>query len=205
MWLSSCLSKAVNLCFSFFSSPATTATTCNDPGIPVNGSRYGDSKEPGDSMTFQCDPGYQLQGQGTIRCVRMDNRFYWQPDPPTCMGTCTVLHRLLIAKSVWGELETCGWVNSVDCQHCIFIYYLFMACPSIYSFILPFFASFIQSQLFFWRRLTSLEIERMWTSEGWHFIGIPMCQEKQSRCDKRHIVWERIVSFIFFSTCIVEI
>ncbi|KAM4592287.1 CUB and sushi domain-containing protein 1-like [Odontesthes bonariensis] len=66
----------------------TTATTCNDPGIPVNGSRYGDSKEPGDSMTFQCDPGYQLQGQDTITCVRMDNRFYWQPDPPTCMATC---------------------------------------------------------------------------------------------------------------------
>ncbi|GLD71733.1 CUB and sushi domain-containing protein 1-like protein [Lates japonicus] len=66
----------------------TTATTCNDPGIPVNGSRYGDSKEPGDSMTFQCDPGYQLEGQDTITCVRMDNRFYWQPDPPTCIATC---------------------------------------------------------------------------------------------------------------------
>nr|XP_057944796.1 CUB and sushi domain-containing protein 1-like isoform X2 [Doryrhamphus excisus] len=66
----------------------TTATTCNDPGIPVNGSRYGDSKEPGDSMTFQCDPGYHLQGPDTITCVRMDNRFYWQPDPPTCMATC---------------------------------------------------------------------------------------------------------------------
>ncbi|XP_047218456.1 CUB and sushi domain-containing protein 1-like [Girardinichthys multiradiatus] len=66
----------------------TTATSCNDPGIPVNGSRYGDSKEPGDSMMFQCDPGYQLQGQDTITCVRMDNRFYWQPDPPTCMATC---------------------------------------------------------------------------------------------------------------------
>uniref|UniRef100_A0AAX7TAH2 CUB and Sushi multiple domains 1 n=1 Tax=Astatotilapia calliptera TaxID=8154 RepID=A0AAX7TAH2_ASTCA len=66
----------------------TTATTCNDPGIPVNGSRYGDSKEPGDSMTFQCDPGYQLQGKDTITCVRMDNRFYWHPDPPTCVATC---------------------------------------------------------------------------------------------------------------------
>uniref|UniRef100_A0A8C6KSQ2 CUB and Sushi multiple domains 1 n=1 Tax=Nothobranchius furzeri TaxID=105023 RepID=A0A8C6KSQ2_NOTFU len=66
----------------------TTATSCNDPGIPVNGSRYGDSKEPGDSMTFQCDPGYQLQGQDTITCVQMDNRFYWQPEPPTCLATC---------------------------------------------------------------------------------------------------------------------
>uniref|UniRef100_A0A3Q3JM08 CUB and Sushi multiple domains 1 n=1 Tax=Monopterus albus TaxID=43700 RepID=A0A3Q3JM08_MONAL len=60
-------------------SVATTATTCNDPGIPVNGSRYGDSKEPGDSITFQCDPGYQLQGHDTITCVRMDNRFYYGP------------------------------------------------------------------------------------------------------------------------------
>lgn len=76
--------------FSVSHCPATTATTCNDPGIPVNGSRYGDSKEPGDSMTFQCDPGYQLQGQDTITCVRMDNRFYWQPDPPTCIGRYTV-------------------------------------------------------------------------------------------------------------------
>ncbi|CAL8403736.1 unnamed protein product, partial [Boreogadus saida] len=66
----------------------TTATTCNDPGIPVNGSRYGDSKEPGDSMTFQCDPGYQLQGEGTITCVCLDSRFYWQPDPPTCIAMC---------------------------------------------------------------------------------------------------------------------
>lgn len=82
----------VNMYFSSVShSAATTATTCNDPGIPVNGSRYGDSKEPGDSMTFQCDPGYQLQGQDTITCVRMDNRFYWQPDPPTCVGGCTLL------------------------------------------------------------------------------------------------------------------
>ncbi|TKS70023.1 CUB and sushi domain-containing protein 1 [Collichthys lucidus] len=81
----------------------TTATTCNDPGIPVNGSRYGDSKEPGDSMTFQCDPGYQLQGQDTITCVRMDNRFYWQPDPPTCIGRCTLLTVDLMLRH-----STCG-------------------------------------------------------------------------------------------------
>lgn len=70
---------------------AATATTCNDPGVPVNGSRYGDSKEPGDSVAFQCDAGYQLHGQDTITCVRMDSRFYWQPDPPTCIGRCAWL------------------------------------------------------------------------------------------------------------------
>ncbi|MBN3320802.1 CSMD1 protein, partial [Atractosteus spatula] len=66
----------------------TTATTCNDPGTPQNGSRYGDSREPGDAVTFQCDPGYQIQGAAQITCVQLNNRFFWQPDPPTCIATC---------------------------------------------------------------------------------------------------------------------
>ncbi|XP_036084876.1 CUB and sushi domain-containing protein 1 isoform X1 [Rousettus aegyptiacus] len=66
----------------------SVASTCNDPGMPQNGSRYGDSREPGDAVTFQCDPGYQLQGQAKITCVQLDNRFFWQPDPPTCIAAC---------------------------------------------------------------------------------------------------------------------
>ncbi|XP_063297188.1 CUB and sushi domain-containing protein 1 [Pelobates fuscus] len=66
----------------------SVASTCNDPGIPQNGSRYGDSKEPGDTITFQCDPGYQLQGEDRITCVQLNNRFFWQPDPPTCIAAC---------------------------------------------------------------------------------------------------------------------
>ncbi|KAJ8250433.1 hypothetical protein COCON_G00223550 [Conger conger] len=66
----------------------TTATTCNDPGTPQNGTRYGDSREPGDTITFMCDPGYQIQGMARITCVQLNNRFFWQPDPPTCIATC---------------------------------------------------------------------------------------------------------------------
>eukprot|EP00062_Callorhinchus_milii_P009370 gi/632953198/ref/XP_007892273.1/ PREDICTED: CUB and sushi domain-containing protein 1 [Callorhinchus milii] len=66
----------------------STATTCNDPGIPQNGTRSGDNREPGDTVIFQCDPGYQLQGAGKIMCVQLDNRFFWQPDPPTCTAAC---------------------------------------------------------------------------------------------------------------------
>lgn len=65
---------------------ASVASTCNDPGVPQNGSRYGDSREPGDTISFQCHPGYQLQGQATITCVQLNNRFFWQPDPPNCLG-----------------------------------------------------------------------------------------------------------------------
>ncbi|XP_072836267.2 CUB and sushi domain-containing protein 2 isoform X4 [Pogona vitticeps] len=66
----------------------STATSCNDPGIPQNGSRSGDSKEAGDSIVFQCDPGYVLQGEAKINCVQIENRFFWQPDPPTCIAPC---------------------------------------------------------------------------------------------------------------------
>ncbi|KAM5312551.1 CUB and sushi domain-containing protein 1 [Glossophaga mutica] len=66
----------------------SVASTCNDPGVPQNGTRYGDSREPGDTVTFQCDPGYQLQGQEKITCVQLNNRFFWQPDPPTCRAAC---------------------------------------------------------------------------------------------------------------------
>uniref|UniRef100_A0A8C6YCD2 CUB and Sushi multiple domains 2 n=1 Tax=Naja naja TaxID=35670 RepID=A0A8C6YCD2_NAJNA len=66
----------------------STATSCNDPGIPQNGSRSGDSKEAGDNIIFQCDPGYALQGDAKISCVQIENRFFWQPDPPTCIAPC---------------------------------------------------------------------------------------------------------------------
>uniref|UniRef100_A0AAR2L905 CUB and Sushi multiple domains 2 n=1 Tax=Pygocentrus nattereri TaxID=42514 RepID=A0AAR2L905_PYGNA len=66
----------------------STATSCNDPGMPTNGTRSGDSREPGDHVVFQCDPGYVLQGATKITCSEINNRFFWQPDPPTCSAPC---------------------------------------------------------------------------------------------------------------------
>ncbi|XP_023815635.1 CUB and sushi domain-containing protein 2 isoform X1 [Oryzias latipes] len=66
----------------------STATSCNDPGMPTNGTRSGDSREPGDHVVFQCDPGYLLQGANRITCTEINGRFFWQPDPPTCTAPC---------------------------------------------------------------------------------------------------------------------
>lgn len=74
---------------------ASVASSCNDPGMPQNGTRYGDSREPGDTIAFQCDPGYQLQGQARITCVQVESRFFWQPDPPTCIGSCNRKQKFL--------------------------------------------------------------------------------------------------------------
>lgn len=74
----------------FFLSPAfflgSVATACRDPGVPMNGTRNGDGREPGDTVIFQCDPGYELQGDERITCIQVENRYFWQPNPPVCIG-----------------------------------------------------------------------------------------------------------------------
>nr|DBA24038.1 TPA: hypothetical protein GDO54_011744 [Pyxicephalus adspersus] len=67
---------------------SSVATACRDPGVPMNGTRNGDGREPGDTVIFQCDPGYELQGEERITCIQVDNRFFWQPSPPSCIAPC---------------------------------------------------------------------------------------------------------------------
>lgn len=87
----------------------------------MNGSRSGDGREPGDSVSFQCDPGYELQGDDKITCIQVDNRYYWQPSPPMCIGEKSSLYMFLgmHATAVWlsvlkdtsvTDLEE-GWVK----------------------------------------------------------------------------------------------
>lgn len=64
----------------------SVATACRDPGVPMNGTRNGDGREPGDTVVFQCDPGYELQGEERITCIQVENRYFWQPSPPVCIG-----------------------------------------------------------------------------------------------------------------------
>ncbi|AWP21874.1 putative CUB and sushi domain-containing protein 2 [Scophthalmus maximus] len=92
----------------------STATSCNDPGTPTNGTRSGDSREPGDHVAFQCDPGYILQGANRITCTEINGRFFWQPDPPTCTVPCggNLTHRT-------GTILSPGfpepYLNSLNC------------------------------------------------------------------------------------------
>ncbi|KAK2515249.1 hypothetical protein Q9233_014448 [Columba guinea] len=65
---------------------SSVATACRDPGVPMNGTRNGDGREPGDTVIFQCDPGYELQGEERITCIQVENRYFWQPNPPVCIA-----------------------------------------------------------------------------------------------------------------------
>jgi len=105
------------ICMLIIKSPlapsVSTATSCNDPGLPTNGTRGGDSREPGDHVVFQCDPGYSLQGANRIACTEINGRFFWQPDPPTCAGSKAACnHQLILLRG----LRLCNTLLSGICK-----------------------------------------------------------------------------------------
>lgn len=97
----------------------SVATACRDPGVPMNGSRSGDGREPGDSVSFQCDPGYELQGDDKITCIQVDNRYYWQPSPPVCIGEKPRFHIFIWAyyrctthkRALWPSLQNASVID----------------------------------------------------------------------------------------------
>lgn len=96
--------KQAMLQFCCFYWSGSVATACRDPGTPMNGTRSGEGKEPGDTTTFICDPGYELQGESRITCIQVENRYYWQPSPPTCIGEIFQFAELLPKTPFWEPL-----------------------------------------------------------------------------------------------------
>lgn len=102
----------------------STATSCNDPGMPTNGTRSGDSREPGDHVAFQCDPGYILQGARRIVCTEISGRYFWQPDPPTCTGTrCLCLCILVPCMERLFLYQYCIIMYAILWQHISLLYW----------------------------------------------------------------------------------
>uniref|UniRef100_A0A672MWW3 CUB and Sushi multiple domains 2 n=1 Tax=Sinocyclocheilus grahami TaxID=75366 RepID=A0A672MWW3_SINGR len=120
----------------------STATSCNDPGIPTNGTRIGDSREPGDHVLFQCDPGYLLQGATKITCTEINNRFFWQPDPPTCSAPCggnlTGPSGLILSPEYpepYPHGRECDWTVSVMPDHIISLTFNHFSLEPSYDFL----------------------------------------------------------------------
>ncbi|XP_070549840.1 CUB and sushi domain-containing protein 3-like, partial [Ptychodera flava] len=60
---------------------------CTDPGAaPTNGQKNGDDYSHGQTVTYTCDTGYTLSGDGTLTC----NLGVWDNTVPTCLpDDCT--------------------------------------------------------------------------------------------------------------------
>lgn len=74
--------------------------SCLDPGIPVNGRRYGSSFSIGSRVSFTCDPGYTLSDQEPIVC---EQNHQWSHALPSCDGENLSFIRPLDEDLEWAE------------------------------------------------------------------------------------------------------
>uniref|UniRef100_A0A8C7GCM9 CUB and Sushi multiple domains 3 n=1 Tax=Oncorhynchus kisutch TaxID=8019 RepID=A0A8C7GCM9_ONCKI len=114
---------------------SSVATACRDPGLPMNGSRHGDGREPDDTVTFSCDPGYELQGESKITCIQVDNRYYWQPSPPSCIAPCggnvTGSSGFILSPNFplpYPHSKDCDWLIAVHSDYVISLAFISLFC-----------------------------------------------------------------------------
>ncbi|KAG8570229.1 hypothetical protein GDO81_011162, partial [Engystomops pustulosus] len=121
---------------------SSVATACRDPGVPMNGTRNGDGREPGDTVIFQCDPGYELQGEERITCIQVDNRFFWQPSPPSCIAPCggnlTGSAGFILSPNFphpYPHSRDCDWTITVNPDYVISLAFISFSIEPNYDFL----------------------------------------------------------------------
>uniref|UniRef100_A0A6Q2YMZ5 CUB and Sushi multiple domains 3a n=1 Tax=Esox lucius TaxID=8010 RepID=A0A6Q2YMZ5_ESOLU len=121
---------------------SSVATACRDPGMPMNGSRNGDGREPGDTVTFSCDPGYELQGENKITCIQVTNRYYWQPSPPSCIAPCggnvTGSSGFILSPNFplpYPHSKDCDWLITVHSDYVISLAFISFSIEPNYDFL----------------------------------------------------------------------
>uniref|UniRef100_A0A673K4N8 CUB and Sushi multiple domains 2 n=1 Tax=Sinocyclocheilus rhinocerous TaxID=307959 RepID=A0A673K4N8_9TELE len=62
-------------------------TSCPEPVVPMNGFKVGERLQMNSVVSFQCDPGYTLQGVSHISCMPGPVR-RWNYPPPLCIAQC---------------------------------------------------------------------------------------------------------------------
>ncbi|XP_077382387.1 CUB and sushi domain-containing protein 3-like isoform X4 [Festucalex cinctus] len=121
---------------------SSLAIACRDPGIPMNGSRNGEGREPSDSVTFSCDPGYELQGESRITCIQVENRYYWQPSPPSCIAPCggnvTGSSGFILSPNYphpYPHSKDCDWLIAVHSDYVISLAFISFSIEPNYDFL----------------------------------------------------------------------
>ncbi|XP_063029445.1 CUB and sushi domain-containing protein 3 isoform X1 [Melospiza melodia melodia] len=121
---------------------SSVATACRDPGVPMNGTRNGDGREPGDTVIFQCDPGYELQGDEKITCIQVENRYFWQPNPPVCIAPCggnlTGSSGFILSPNFphpYPHSRDCDWTINVNSDYVISLAFISFSIEPNYDFL----------------------------------------------------------------------
>ncbi|KAB1268757.1 CUB and sushi domain-containing protein 2, partial [Camelus dromedarius] len=66
---------------------AVGLSSCPEPAVPSNGVKTGERYLVNDVVSFQCEPGYALQGHAHISCMPGTVR-RWNFPPPLCIAQC---------------------------------------------------------------------------------------------------------------------
>ena len=84
-----------------------TADDCTDPGAaPTNGQKSGDDYSHGQTVTYTCDTGYTLSGDGTLTC----ELGVWDNAVPTCLRKRTSYRQFIISCTLLLSSEyKCGY------------------------------------------------------------------------------------------------
>ncbi|KAK9526222.1 hypothetical protein VZT92_014933 [Zoarces viviparus] len=91
---------------------------CPDPGVPVNGKRFGESLQLGSSISFLCEEGFvKTHGSQTISCILKDGNVVWDNAVPRCEAPCGGDLKApsgIILSPGWPELYkealNCEWI-----------------------------------------------------------------------------------------------
>ncbi|KAF7246948.1 CUB and sushi domain-containing protein 3, partial [Varanus komodoensis] len=108
----------------------------------MNGTRNGDGREPGDTVLFQCDPGYELQGDERITCIQVENRYFWQPNPPVCIAPCggnlTGSSGFILSPNFphpYPHSRDCDWTITVNNDYVISLAFISFSIEPNYDFL----------------------------------------------------------------------
>lgn len=93
--------------------------SCLDPGIPVNGIRYGQDFSIGSTVSFGCDSGYRLSHEEPLVC---EKNHWWSHPLPTCDGKYQKAPLIREAQPMrWRVTPSLYRTTFVSCWHIWFI------------------------------------------------------------------------------------
>lgn len=77
--------KVVRMSVNSLFDPVALVINCGDPGLPANGLRYGEDFAISQNVTFQCQPGYRMEEDGSpVRMCTPNGT--WSGNMPLCTG-----------------------------------------------------------------------------------------------------------------------
>uniref|UniRef100_A0A667I6B0 CUB and sushi domain-containing protein 3 n=1 Tax=Lynx canadensis TaxID=61383 RepID=A0A667I6B0_LYNCA len=125
----------------FYISKSGFAIQFSSEGSHEWDSKWGWTRTRG-HFVFQCDPGYELQGEERITCIQVENRYFWQPSPPVCIAPCggnlTGSSGFILSPNFphpYPHSRDCDWTITVNTDYVISLAFISFSIEPNYDFL----------------------------------------------------------------------